>query len=284
MVLCTLPYDDPSVVRYLERQYADRLDRSLLAGGSYVVVRCTGCGLLYQREVPDPALLAHVYGDATTITDEEIGARRGLDVRVGYARQIEQAVRYLGLPPHRAQVLDFGAGYGHWLRMADAYGCQVTGTELDPTRASSLVDAGFDLIDPESLPRSEFHLINAEQVVEHLVDPLAVVTRLAQALRPGGILRIGVPNGTGVADLLADPDWDAPKGSARSLSAVAPLEHLNCFDSGALVELGRRAGLRRFRYPLRTSMHPDTRIRDVLAAVRHRARPPAGTAQLFTRR
>jgi len=40
-------------------------------------------------------------------------------------------------------------------------------------------------------------------------------------------------------------DWEAPKGSGceNSLNAVAPLQHINCFDRDVLVTMAGKAGL-----------------------------------------
>jgi SAM-dependent methyltransferase len=96
----------------------------------------------------------------------------------------------------------------------------------------------------DEIPARRFDLINAEQVFEHLPEPLDTLRHLSRGLKPGGLLRIGVPNGTGLKQSLAAWDWTAPKGSARSLNAVAPLEHLNCFTRTSLLVLAETAGLR----------------------------------------
>src|SRR5690606_33840620 len=142
---------------------------------------------------------------------------------------------------------DFGAGTGLWLQVAAALGCRTSAAEIGAGAAASLAQAGHQVFNPAALPSNQFDLINTEQVFEHLVDPRGLAIELARALRPGGILRISVPNGSDVRALLAAPNWTARKGSEGSLNAVAPLEHLNCFDHRSLLRLGSEAGLQRFR-------------------------------------
>jgi 2-polyprenyl-3-methyl-5-hydroxy-6-metoxy-1,4-benzoquinol methylase len=131
------------------------------------------------------------------------------------------------------------------------------------------------------LPADRFHFINTEQVFEHLVDPMAELLRLASALRPGGLVRISVPNGTAVESRLSNPDWNAAKGSPRSLNAVAPLEHINCFNHRSLETLGVRAGLRRFTYPARQYLDSWERARFIGSALLHKINVPSGTLQVF---
>jgi SAM-dependent methyltransferase len=96
----------------------------------------------------------------------------------------------------------------------------------------------------EELPDETFDFVNSEQVFEHLVDPRETLRRLARSLKPGGWLKIAVPDGSGIADRLQQPDW-----TSRALNPVAPLEHLNAFDQEALTELGRQASLARATPP-----------------------------------
>jgi hypothetical protein len=118
-------------------------------------------------------------------------------------------------------------------------------------------------------------------VFEHLVDPYEVGLRVVRSLRDGGVLRIGVPNGGNVRGLLRDADWLAPKGSPWSLNAVAPLEHVNCFDHEAIVAFGERLGLRLFQYPARQYLEPWGRIRFAVSALLHVVHRPRGTTLLF---
>jgi len=58
---------------------------------------------------------------------------------------------------------------------------------LSGMRQAHITVARHDL-EHEDVPAGEFHLIHARLVLEHLLEPAAVVGRLASALRPGGWL------------------------------------------------------------------------------------------------
>ncbi len=280
-VVADEPLGADPIARYLRDFYRGRLDPGEVAGGRFVLVCCGDCGLLYQRDVPTGRLLTALY-DAVAVADpDEVARSRGLAVRQAYAHDIELAIAHLDAPVGTLAVLDHGAGTGLWLAMAAAYGCRTAGTELSPAGRDRLRTLGHDAFDPAELPADHVDFVNSEQVFEHLVEPAAEMAALVRALRPGGLLRVSVPNGTGVEQRLAAGDWGAPKGSAGSLNAVAPLEHLNCFDATALSRLATDAGLTPFRYPLRRFLHPMMRIRFAATSLLHRVRRPVGTLQYF---
>jgi len=277
--LLDLAFDSPPIDSYLKTFYDGRLDPAQLSGGRFVLSRCASCELVFQRDVPDDDFLSDLYGAIVRGSGSE--GSRGLRVRQGYSFQIEQVLKHWNLPPEQVQILDFGAGAGDWLNMAAAYGCSTYAVELAPSRQAVLAGRGQTVLEIADLPAERFHFINTEQVFEHLVDPLTELRRLAGALRPGGLVRISVPNGTDVESRLAIADWAAPKGSPRSLNAVAPLEHINCFNHRSVVALGERVGLRRFDYSTRQYMDSWERARFIASAVAHRLKGPSGTLLLF---
>src|SRR5439155_15817049 len=109
------------------------------------------------------------------------------------------------------------------------------GVELDPRAAAHARAYGVKTRTRADLVADSFDFVNTEQVLEHLADPLETLADLRVGLRPDGLLKVSVPEGRGIEQRLRKPDWTAAKGSRSSLNAVAPLEHLNCFDRGSLV-------------------------------------------------
>jgi len=276
-----LPFDRPPLTTYLHAFYGGRVSPEALVAGRYALVDCTNCGLLYQRDVPGPELLRFLYSDGILLDGDAGRAARGLQVRRGYAFQVEEMLKYFGAHPADVRVLDYGMGWGNWLQMAQAYGCHAAGADLSGTRAGEPAP-GIEVLAHDELPAEGFDFVNTEQVFEHLVEPAPRGDRLVAALRPGGILRISVPNGGNVRALLADPDWSAPKDSPCSLNAVAPLEHLNCFTHESLKWLGeQRLRLVPMRYPTRQFFEPWERIRFAASALLHALRRPKGTMLLF---
>ncbi len=111
-----------------------------------------------------------------------------------------------------------------------------------------------------------FDFINMEQVLEHVSDPHEIMRGLSKALKADGLLKVSVPNGHDVKSRLKMMDWKASKGSKRSLNAVAPLEHINCFNERSLILLAQRAGFEvasipvGIRYAAMTNWEPIRRM------------------------
>jgi len=276
------PFDVDPVRGYLLDFYAGRLDPDSLTG-DYSLVDCPRCGLLFQQRVPAADSIADLYEHIVESERDDVEQRRGATVRGGARGDLNRTVRRSRRPAEQVDVLDYGAGTGVWLDAAAEFGCRTTGAEIDPAARAQLEAAGHATVDHDDLPAATFDLVNLEQVLEHVLDPLEVMQRVRAAVRPDGLVRVCVPNGSGVRALLADPDWSAPKGSARSLNAVAPLEHVNCFDHSSLTAVGVAAGLEPFGFPLGVDLAGSLSLRNALGAVKRRFVPPTGTLVWFRR-
>jgi SAM-dependent methyltransferase len=86
--------------------------------------------------------------------------------------------------------------------------------------------------------------INAEQVFEHLPEPLAALQNCHRWLKPGGILRIAVPNGSRILSLVEGKKWHF------DTMPTIPLEHINTFTPQSLRSFGERNGFRAIHPPL----------------------------------
>lgn len=246
-VLYQCPFTSDPIRQYLKDVYDPQggVDFSYLEGAGYVLRRCRSCFLLYQAEIGNDFLQRKLYEewiDASLAREQDDQGRSLLD-HVLYAREIITVLAALGKLPAETHVFDFGMGWGRWLRMAKGFGCHVYGTELSEARTNFAKSQGIQVISWSEIPSYNFDFINAEQVFEHIPDPLGTLRQLCRGLNAEGLVKISVPDGKAVLDLLRNPNWAAPRGSRRSLNAVAPLEHINCFGHETLVMLARAAEL-----------------------------------------
>ena len=244
--LCDLGYEDLQLSAFIERFYAGRVTSAQLAEGRYRVVICAECEFIYQDPVLDDAgmhALYHDWVDQAASLQKKKNAGAGLYRQ--YAGQMQTLLSLFKRPPGQVSVLDFGMGWGYWCRMAQAHGFEVSGFELSGKRCAHARQMGVNVI--ESLPRdgAEFDFIYANQVFEHLPDPLSTLRELCQCLGRDGILHIRVPDGRGLARPRQGEGWSA------DMNAIHPLEHINCFTRASLIKLGATAGLRPLQPPLR---------------------------------
>jgi 2-polyprenyl-3-methyl-5-hydroxy-6-metoxy-1,4-benzoquinol methylase len=144
------------------------------------------------------------------------------------------------------KLLEIGCGEGWFLSAADGAGYAVQGLDFS--------QAGLAKFHPQFLDRARFGdafeildgLIEAgervdvcvmEHVLEHVVDPEALLARLPRLLTPGGVLAITVPN-----------DFSPIQLAARDADAIdrdfwlAPPQHLNYFNAENLAPFLARVG------------------------------------------
>jgi 2-polyprenyl-3-methyl-5-hydroxy-6-metoxy-1,4-benzoquinol methylase len=99
------------------------------------------------------------------------------------------------------RVLELGAASGHMTRALCAQGCTVTAVEYDPEAARDLKGHAAEVIvgDLNSATvldqlRPEFDVVLAGDVLEHLLDPQAVLDRVTRLLTPGGRVVVSLPH------------------------------------------------------------------------------------------
>jgi 2-polyprenyl-3-methyl-5-hydroxy-6-metoxy-1,4-benzoquinol methylase len=102
-------------------------------------------------------------------------------------------------------LLEVGSGGGHILRQfprARLTALDVSNVYLDLARQNL---AGYDVrfvkgeVDKLALPAASFDRIICSEVLEHTVDPEAILATLARLLRPDGVAVITIPNDPAIA-------------------------------------------------------------------------------------
>jgi SAM-dependent methyltransferase len=239
---------------HLVMLYEDQgtIELEYLEGGTYHLLECKACGLVYQEQVADEFLQERLY-EHWIDPARALERRRvyvDLSMRFAYVREILLGLSYLGRAESRLSVLDFGMGWGEWCLMAKAFGCQVSGLDSSPSRLAHARANGIPVVGWEELPHVHFDFINCEQVLEHLNQPYETLEQLGRSLQPRGLLKLSVPDGGNIKRRLAWGNWAAGEGHPESLLSVTPLQHINCFPRASLLRIARRAGLRPARIPL----------------------------------
>jgi 2-polyprenyl-3-methyl-5-hydroxy-6-metoxy-1,4-benzoquinol methylase len=143
-------------------------------------------------------------------------------------------------------LLEIGCGEGWFLKAAVTAGYEARGLEFSDyglkrfnPELSACVDFSdaFEALDRLIEAKAQVDVCVMEHVLEHVLDPQALLARLPAILAPGGVVAITVPN-----------DFSAAQLRARALGHigrefwVAPPQHLNYFNSETLPRLLERMG------------------------------------------
>ena len=165
-------------------------------GRHYRINRCLGCGLVYSSPIFDEAGVAALYTHPHTNVREEDNVRNTFR---GYSERKNTSWPGRTWPPGR-RILDIGCDIGILLNMAAADSFEeMHGVEPNPMAAavaravprSQIVETFY-----ESTEYSEDHfdLVTLIHVVDHLVEPLRLLTRVRRDLVPGGLVLAVVHN------------------------------------------------------------------------------------------
>jgi SAM-dependent methyltransferase len=130
---------------------------------------------------------------------DEYYARSPWPIRLIERHRLALIRRFMGDVRGR-NVAEVGSGGGHVLRMfpqASLTAIDVSGVQLEVAKKNlDGYDARFikGEVDKLDLPAASYDRVICTEVLEHVVDPEAVLAAIARLLRPAGVAVITVPN------------------------------------------------------------------------------------------
>lgn len=243
-----LGYTESPMKDHLEAYYAPigGIEFDYLKDSDYILKECLDCGLIYQKEIPNSFLMGKLYEqwiDPAKVA-EHYKQKHGADYFFWVSREMANLMKHFNASPSQLKFFDFAMGWGNWCLIAKGFGCEVYGAELSRTRVDNAESCGINVIGWEEIPDCKFNVINAEQVFEHLADPLETLLHLKKALKPGGVIRINVPQGAEIKTKIKKWNWRNVHATDDAFIPVAPLQHINCYTYDVLLNLGKKAGLK----------------------------------------
>lgn len=173
------------------------------------------------------------------------------------------------------RVLDVGCSSGYLARPLAERGNTIVGLELDPEAARAaeefceLVLVGdVETMDLPFEPGS-FDVVLGGDVIEHLRDPAATLTRLRPLLRPGGRVVLSTPNVANWAIRLS-----LLSGRWRYTDrGILDRSHTHLFTRATLAETLERAGYRVERIDFSVPVPGDSDLLDGVGRAFGRLRP-----------
>lgn len=218
----------------------------------WTIGRCSVCGLVY---VNPTAFFAPTdeFSDISRAFEytEYMHAPVTSGILAFERRQLQDnaaVVAELGGRRHEAdrplRFLDIGCGSGAAVRAACDLGWSALGVDIDPQliregQEQLHVDLRCVPVIESNLPTRSFDFVKLRDVIEHLPNPLEVLSFVADLLAPGGVALVITPNEGGLATQVRL----ALHRPRRLVATVPPPHHLHSFDPSTLERLLRRARL-----------------------------------------
>jgi SAM-dependent methyltransferase len=196
--------------------------------------KCDRCGFIFAPEANSQELV-DLYGK---LDDAEYV--NGLESRCLQFRRLLDKV--LCLFPSSQSMLDVGAGMGLLVREGQAKGLKAVGVEpsrwlVEAGRSHFGLDILQGILPHPNLTNQTFDLVFLVDVLEHVADPLALLSHCRRALSPNGALIVIAPDVHSMAARILGKKWWHFR-----------LAHVGYFDRKTLISAATRSGFRPFRF------------------------------------
>jgi 2-polyprenyl-3-methyl-5-hydroxy-6-metoxy-1,4-benzoquinol methylase len=213
-------------------------------------VECKTCRSAHIDPYPDAVELAEYYDSGYTDMDFADTADHQVNHKLRYSSEYETTIfseyRFSlidaglvpeNLPGQFKRILDYGCANGVFLRFLNTlgvtrdnlYGCDISSQLLESCRDIT------DNLKPASNVfefEEKFDLITLWDVIEHIHEPLPVISTLTSLLSPNGEILIQTPNYGILANLLGS-----------DYAHYLAVEHINLFSRNALIEMFKNVGM-----------------------------------------
>jgi len=222
------------------------------------VTKCRSCGLFYTcpRPSDDELLAGYTVVADIAFLDERRGRertwRRLLDRLERLSGGADRGSGRSAGPAGRrkGRLLDAGCSMGFFMKEARDRGWEVRG--LDPSRWAAEYgrrEFGLDItpgtIAGVELEPASFDVVTIWDAVEHLVDPVGDITKLAAALKPGGLFALSTHSLRSPAALLMGRNY--PFLMAMHVTHFTPRTTALLLSKCGLVQFSARPHVRFLR-------------------------------------
>lgn len=201
------------------------------------IVTCRSCALVYVNPRLKMEALESLYNKQVISYAHYYVKHAPLDAR-SFAKRldlIERKRAELGAAgPGR--LLELGCGPGTFMKVASARGWTARGLDVNAEAVAHCHAAGLDVVAGQfphaAFAGERFDLVFMSDFIEHVTEPVAVLSAVREHLAPGGLAFVTTPD---VGSPLA-------RAAGERWPHLKPVEHLTYFSRETVRELFRRAG------------------------------------------
>jgi 2-polyprenyl-3-methyl-5-hydroxy-6-metoxy-1,4-benzoquinol methylase len=243
-----------------ELLYQNLTDRHFGVSGQWNFRKCknSACGIVWLDPLPLEKDIGKAYQNYYThgknsrhdnhASFARKVLRRGLRIFFSFLKRITLIrqerkrldLMYLDrLKPGR--MLEIGCGNGSRLARMHALGWEVEGQEVDPGAAESVMQAHnfilhLGVLHKLSLPDASYDAVIMNHVIEHIHDPIGILSECYRILKPDGTLVLTTPNSESLGHKTYQSAW----------MGLDPPRHLYIFSQKTLSTVVMKAGFRNF--------------------------------------
>jgi len=254
--------------------YSNLTDRQSATAGVWSIRRCTNrrCELTWLDPLPLERELAKAYG--TYYTHAGRGPNGGALARAmnaakigylanhfGYGESVGSFARIAGLIPwlypgrppeldlsvmwleasQKGTLLDIGAGSGWLVEHMSKLGWSAQGLDVDPVAVRNARERGLnfrqgDVFD-QAYPDATFDAVTMCHSIEHVPEPVKLVTECLRIIKPGGQFVMVTPNSDSLGHRFFGGSW----------FPLDPPRHLHLFNRQSMTSMIAKAGAGSFR-------------------------------------
>lgn len=162
--------------------------------------KCLSCNMIFVTNSDEIDMSNKAYVSWVPDSDEDAMTPEKLQINQNI---LDFAAKYM---PSNAQILDYGAGYCGFLRIAKSAGYKVEGINpciylADWSRKKLGIDV-HAVFGQDFEPGKEYDFIMSDQTFEHLEEPVKDLKKLHNLLKKNGFAYINVPNYWGYRRLI----------------------------------------------------------------------------------
>lgn len=162
-------------------------------------------------------------------------------------KNYKKALDYLKENNHTGKLLDIGCGSGTFLSMAKKYNWSLVGIEISEELSNlckknvpgaEVINERFENI---HFKESQFDLITMWDVIEHVIDPIEVITLIKNLLKPNGIAIFCTPDENSFLAKLGKTFYHT--GIAYPALALHPPNHTYFFSRTGFKQIAKQLDL-----------------------------------------
>jgi 2-polyprenyl-3-methyl-5-hydroxy-6-metoxy-1,4-benzoquinol methylase len=171
----------------------------------FYALQCDTCSLVYLNPRPSVSEFQTIYPPNYHAFD--FSAKKfGFVYTVRARLEANRALKRCGSLGDGARILDVGCGDGFHLKLLQEYGNKtwiLEGVDLDERAAKKASKAGIKVhlgtVEEIALPKESYDMVFLIQTIEHVENPVKVLSAIYDLLKPGGKLAV-VTDNTGSCD------------------------------------------------------------------------------------